>query len=282
MEWARPGVQERPRARKRFGQHYLTNPGVRDRIIAAASLTHDDLVVEVGPGPGFLTRALLEHAGRVVAVEVDRDLAARLHAEVGEDPRLCLLTGDILKTPIPAILAAGGAQSPPCPRYKVVANLPYYITAPILRWFLTAGCKPVRMVVMVQLEVARSITAAPGDLGILGVAVQYYGRPSLVAQVSPGSFSPTPSVRSAVLAIDVYATPAATGATEDTFFRTVRAGFCAPRKQLHNALAQGLGLPAAQVDGLLGLAGVDPKRRAETLSLPEWGRLAAALATSAA
>ena len=240
-------------------------------ILDAADLTDSDLVVEVGPGHGILTRGLLERAGGVVAVEIDPGLAARLREELGAEPRFRMVEGDILTVPVDQVVDR--APDAPCPRYKVVANLPYYITAAILRTFLTAACRPQRLVVMVQLEVARSIIAGPGRLGILGVAVQFYGQPHIVCEVAPGSFFPPPKVRSAVVRIDVYDSPTIAAPDPGTFFRVVRAGFSTRRKQLHNALSHALRLPPIQTNRMLDLAGIDPKRRAETLSLTEWGRL---------
>ena len=260
-----------PRPKKRFGQHFLINRGVLGHVLDAAELTGDDLVVEVGPGPGVLTRGLLGRAGKVVAVEIDRDLAGRLREEMGADPRFRLVEGDILNIPIDDML--GQAAGAPCPAYKVAANLPYNVAAAVLRTFLTASCHPQRLVVMVQLEVARSIVAGPGKLGILGVAVQFYGRPQIVCEVAPGSFFPPPKVRSAVVKIDVYDSPPVAAPDAATFFQVVRAGFGTARKQLHNALTHALGLSPDQTHRLLESAGIDPKRRAETLSIEEWGRL---------
>ena len=157
--------------------------------------------------------------------------------------------------------------------YKVVANLPFYIAAPTIRRFLEAPFKPIRMVVMVQREVAENICAGPGTLSILGLSVQFYGRPSLVQRVPARSFYPAPKVDSAIVRIDVYDRPPV-DVSPDHFFRVVRAGFSAPRKQLRNALAHGLGMPPAEVIPILDRAGIDSRRRAETLSLEEWAELA--------
>lgn len=261
--------------KKRLGQHFLVNRGVLAHILEAAALTPGDCVVEVGPGAGILTRALLERAGALVAVELDRILAERLHRELGAVPGFRLLQGDILDLPPPHLLELLRLLAPgSCQGYKVVANLPYYITAPTLRHFLTATPPPERMVVMVQWEVARSIVAKPGDLSLLAIAVQFYGRPELVAAVAPGSFSPPPRVRSAILRIDTYPYPPVSVPSADAFFDAVRAGFSARRKQLHNALASAWRLSPAEASALLGAAGIDPQRRAQSLSLEEWAALA--------
>lgn len=262
----------RVRPKRHLGQHFLVNQGVVRRIVTAAEISPGDRIVEIGPGTGNLTVALLGAGAEVAAVEVDPALLARLREQHGDNPRLHLIRGDILRMGMADVLGAfdAGSHYP----YKVVANLPYYITAPALRYFLTAEHKPASMVVMVQLEVAKNIAAAPGAMGLLSVAVQYYAHPTLVTTVSQGSFFPPPQVRSGVLRLDVHPRPPVEAPDEATFFQVVRAGFSAKRKQVHNALAQGLGLPDEDAQSLLVQAAIDPRRRAETLALDEWGRLA--------
>ena len=283
--WPEPAFW-RLRPKKRLGQHFLVNPGVLCRVLAAAEVGPTDCVVEVGPGTGSLTRGLLQQAGSVVAVELDRALAERLQTELGGQPTLHLIQGDILRLPVSTLVApfateeADGLSA--CPPYKVVANLPYNIAAPVLRYFLAGACRPTRMVVMIQYEVAKSIVAAPGQMSLLAVAVQFYGRPQLVAQVAPGSFLPPPRVRSAILRIDTYAAPPVDVASAEAFFATVRAGFSAPRKQLHNALAHAWQLSSEQAHDLLAAAGIEPERRAQTLALTEWARIAQARGASTA
>jgi 16S rRNA (adenine1518-N6/adenine1519-N6)-dimethyltransferase len=157
--------------------------------------------------------------------------------------------------------------------YKVVANLPYYIAAPILRHFLEASLKPSLMVVMVQKEVGQSIAAAPGDMSILGISVQLYGKPTIVDYVPAQSFYPQPKVDSAIVRIDVYPKPAVEVADIAGFFEIVKAGFSAPRKQIRNSLTLGLQVTSAEVVELLEQADIAPKRRPETLSLEEWAKL---------
>ncbi len=155
----------------------------------------------------------------------------------------------------------------------MVANIPYYITSALLRRFLEASPRPSSMVVMVQKEVGQAIVAGPGDMSLLAVSVQFYGRPSIVARVPARSFYPPPKVDSVILRVEVYDRPPVDVPGARAFFDTVRAGFSAPRKQLRNSLAQGLAVGPAEAAGLLGRAGIEPGRRAETLSLEEWGRL---------
>jgi 16S rRNA (adenine1518-N6/adenine1519-N6)-dimethyltransferase len=259
-------------AKKRLGQHFLTDQAVLARIVAAADLSPSDTVVEIGPGKGVLTAELVQAAGTLVAVELDRDLLPHLTRRFSAAPGFQLVHADVLTMSPAALLATAGL--PPEAPYKVVANLPYYITAPVLRHFLADEHPPTVMVVLVQYEVAQTLTAAPGDLSLLGIAVQYYGRPTLVAKVGPGSFSPPPKVHSAIVRIDVHAGPPVDAPSEATFFATVKAGFRAKRKQLRNSLSQGWDIPAADAATIAEQAGIDPQRRPETLSLEEWARLA--------
>lgn len=258
--------------KKRLGQHFLTDQAVLARIVAAADLLPSDTVVEIGPGKGVLTAELARATGTLIAVELDRDLLPHLTRRFGTAPSFHLVHADVLTTSPSALLAE--ANLPPDAAYKVVANLPYYITAPVLRHFLADAHPPTAMVVLVQYEVAQTLTAAPGDLSLLGIAVQYYGRPTLVARVAPASFSPPPKVHSAIVRIDVHAKPPVDAPSEEAFFATVKAGFRAKRKQLRNSLSQGWDLPAADAAALAEQAGIDPQRRPETLSLEEWARLA--------
>jgi len=259
-------------ARKRLGQHFLVDQRVLARVVAAARLEPDDRVVEVGPGLGMLTRALARRAGQVVAIEVDPGLAAALGEMLAACPNVRVINADVLKVDPASVVT---------PPYKVVANLPYYITAPVLRHFLEASVRPQRMVVMVQREVAHKLVAGAGDLGILGISVQFYSRPTLVATVGPRSFYPPPKVESAIVALEVLPRPALE-VEPARFFSVVRAGFAAPRKQLRNSLAQGLGLDTGEVARLLAAAGLDPHRRPQTLTLEEWGRLCQAVPSNEA
>lgn len=252
------------RARKGLGQHFLIDGGVLEAIIAAAELTPDDLVVEVGPGLGILTRELAQKAGGVVAIELDDKLAALLKKTLASFNNVTIVNGDVLKIEPKELVGGRG--------YKVVANLPYYITSPVLRHFLEAEAKPEAMVVMVQKEVAEAIAAKPGDMSLLSVSVQFYGEPRIITIVPAESFYPAPKIDSAILKIDIYPEPKA-DVDEKGFFDTVRAGFAAPRKQLANSLAKGLGREKSAVLPFLQKAKIDPSRRAETLSIGEWAAL---------
>jgi 16S rRNA (adenine1518-N6/adenine1519-N6)-dimethyltransferase len=251
--------------KKGLGQNFLVEEAALRRIVAAADLTRADSVLEVGPGLGALTRHLAAAAGRVVAVELDDRFMPVLREELADVPNVDLVEGDILQ------LDPAGLVGRP---YKVVANLPYYITAAVLRHLLEATPRPELMVLTVQLEVAQRLTAQPGEMSLLAISVQYYGRVRQVARIKAGSFYPRPEVDSAVVRIDLHRELPLTGLDERRFFRVVRAGFGQRRKQLRNSLRAGLGIPAEVVEGALEEAGIDPRRRAETLSLEEWGQLA--------
>jgi len=262
----------RPAVRTEWGQHFLIDEGVLETILATAALTDKDVVIEVGPGLGTLTEALLQRAGHVVAIERDRAYVRLLRQTLGQDRRLTLVEGDVLESTPSALLAAAGLGDVP---YQVVANLPYGITAPTLRHFLEAGHKPTRLIVMLQREVALAITAPPGQWSLLTVSVRFYADPVLVQVVPPSAFLPPPAVHSAIVAITVR--PGPPPMDPAPFFTTVRAGFAAPRQQLRNSLARGLGIAPGEAGALLELAGIDPKRRAETLSIDEWVALARAV-----
>jgi 16S rRNA (adenine1518-N6/adenine1519-N6)-dimethyltransferase len=258
------------RARKRFGQHFLTDPNILRKIVNAAEIQAGEVVLEIGPGLGHLTRALVEAGARVVAIELDRDLAARLRQEGQDIPELCVLEGDFLANAPERWLAnagLGGAE------YKVVANLPYYITSPVLQHLLEARRQPTLLVVMVQREVAKELVARPGNMNLLGLSVQFYGRPRVVAQVPAGAFFPRPKVDSAIIRVQVDRPSRFPEIDPPRFFEIVRAGFGVRRKQLHNALERGLGMNGEEAKARLLSAHIDPSRRAETLSLEEWRRV---------
>lgn len=254
------------RPKKSLGQNFLMDEGVLTNVTAAAHLISSDTVLEIGPGLGSLTRHLASAAQRVVAVELDQTFLPVLDQVLQPYPNVEVLHGDILQTRISKL------QLPTA--YKVVANIPYYITSAVIRHLLEAEVRPGLMVLTVQKEVAERICAQPGDMSLLAVSVQFYAKPRIVARIPAGAFYPQPDVDSAVVRLDVLAEPAFPVASDDHFFRVVRAGFSQKRKQLRNSLSGGLRLAAATVDERLTHVGIDPKRRAETLTLEEWGALA--------
>lgn len=257
------------RPRRSLGQNFLVHAPTLDRIVAAASLTADDLVLEIGPGLGVLTERLLAAAGRVVAVELDAQLAERLQHLYGDRDNLKLIVGDATKVNWSDCWAAW-----PGP-LKVVANLPYQVTTPVLQRLLLEPVPFTVAVLMVQREVAERMMAAPGGrtYGSLSVLVQYWCDVSLVTFVPPTAFVPVPKVESAVIALRRRVAPAV-DVPPDAFFPVVRAGFGQRRKTLRNALSAGLRLPPAAVAAALDAAGIDPVRRAETLSLEEFAAIA--------
>ncbi len=261
------------KARKGLGQHFLIDGEVLEAILAAADLAPTDTVIEVGPGLGIMTGELAARAGWVIAIELDNRLAGILKKTLAPFENVVIVNEDVLGTD-PASLMQGRADFPETlSPYKVVANLPYYITSPVLRHFLEASVKPQVMVVMVQKEVAEAIVAGPGQRSLLSISVQFYGKPSIVATVPAAAFYPAPEVDSAVVRIDVYPRPLVDVGDAEGFFKLVRAGFAAPRKQAVNSLMQGLGLPKSEVAALLEKAAIAPQRRSETFTLEEWATL---------
>lgn len=241
-----------------------------EQIVSSAGLTPQDVVVEVGPGLGLLTRELARRVGRVIAVELDVQLVAVLKRTLSSFTNVFIVQADILKISPAELVGRYAVQDA---GYKVVANLPYYITSPVLRHFLEASLKPQLMVVMVQREVGEAIVASSGNMSLLSISVQFYARPSVIACVPARSFYPPPKVDSVVLRLDLLPQPAIVVDDVAGFFNTVRCGFSSPRKQLHNSLAKGLGVSAAPVVSLLKKVGIEPQRRAETLTLEEWAKV---------
>ena len=235
-------------------------------IVEAAELSPQDTVIEVGPGLGVLTAQLARRAGNVVAVELDTRLASLLKRRLSSMPNVRVVNVDILKVPLSQLLEGKSD-------YKVVANLPYYITSPVLHYFVEGSPRPSLLVVMVQKEVGEAIIAAPGKMSLLAVSLQLYAKPRIVARVPSRCFYPQPKVDSVVLRLDLLPQPAVAVADIKGFLEVVRCGFSSPRKQLHNSLAQGLGMKPSQVAELLQETGIDSRRRAETLSLVEWSRV---------
>lgn len=259
------------RAKKRFGQHFLSDPSILARIVDAAEIASAETVIEVGPGRGSLTAVLSRQAHRVIAIEVDRDLIAELRERFAPTPHVTIVQRDVLETSPEELLSSAAQGLPPAP-YVVVANLPYNIAAPVLRRFLEASAPPLRMVVMVQLEVAQAIVAKPPRMSLLGVATQVYGDTRMVMKVAPGAFSPPPSVESAVVRIDVFPRPRVQ-VPLDAFFLVVRAGFGNPRKQLRNSLSFGLHVKQETVDHVMARAGIDATLRPQVLSLDDWAAI---------
>jgi len=262
-------TQSRGRLRKALGQHWLVDRRVLGRIARAAGIGPEDTVIEVGAGSGLLTGLLAQRSARLIAVEVDPELAAGLRDRFRDRENVCVLEADVLSVAPEEILERGGGGLP----YVVAGNLPYFIGSAIVRHFLAARAQPLRLLVTLQAEVARNMAAAPGDMTFLSVEVQYYAEPRLLFELPPSAFRPPPKVRSAVLRLDVREGTAVEVDDREAFFRLVQAGFAARRKQLRNALAIGLGCRAGEAETMLSEAGLDPGRRAQTLTLQEWAGL---------
>ena len=248
-------------AKKSLGQNFLFDDSILAAIVSAASTQAQDNVLEIGAGLGALTQHLAAVAGRVVAVEIDQRLLPALRENIAPYTNVDVIHADIL------------ARDPqswfPGQPYKVVANVPYYITGAILEHFLGSGVKPHVLVVTVQKEVAARMTAGPGDMTLLAVSVQVFGEVEVVREISAGSFWPRPDVDSAVVRFRLRQEPVLTPADESAFFRVVRVGFSQKRKQLQKNL-RALGFKRAEIIRLMQDAGIAPQRRAETLSIAEW------------
>jgi len=250
---------------KAFGQNFLVDHAVLQHIVEAAEIHADDQVLELGAGTGVLTRELAKYARRVVAVELEREMLSLLIKTMRNFTNVEIMERNLLYVDPTEIFGSDP--------YKLVANLPYSITAPTFRHFLESVNPPRLFVVMVQYEVAQRIVAGPGDLSLLGISVQFYGEPKIIVRVPARAFYPAPKVDSAVLRIDLKDEVPLTPRQRDSFFRMVQAGFSERRKQLHNSLAHGFHRKNADVQPWLLAANIDPSRRAETLSIEDWLRL---------
>jgi 16S rRNA (adenine1518-N6/adenine1519-N6)-dimethyltransferase len=249
-------------ARKRKGQYFLINHAIREKIIAAAELSPKDVVVEVGSGTGTLTERLAQSAGRILAIEQDKKLCRILSRNMSPYLHVEVIAADILTLDLARIL---GDEE-----YKVVGNLPYYITSPTLRLFLECKRPPQMMVIMVQKEVAKAIVERKTSLSL---EVELYAKASIVSYVERKDFLPPPKVESAILRLDLLAPPLVELSEREDFMATVRASFFAPRKQLKNSLSHGLGLSPEIVKELLRRSSVSPHLRPSELTLKDWIRI---------
>jgi 16S rRNA (adenine1518-N6/adenine1519-N6)-dimethyltransferase len=251
------------RPRKDLGQNFLQDESALQKIVAVADLEPADAVLEIGPGLGSLTRHLALAARTVTAVELDQNLFPALNAVLAPYSNVRLVHGDILELDPAELMAASD--------YVVVANIPYYITSAVIRHLLESTSRPRRIVLTVQSEVAERICAGPGDMSLLALSVQVYGKPSIEKTIPAEAFYPAPKVDSAVVKIDIYPEPVIPSARLDEFFRLAKSGFGQKRKTLRNSLGALVG--REQAESILAAAGIDPMRRAETLSLEEWGKV---------
>ena len=263
---------------KSLGQNFLIDEAALQKVVAAAAIRPGDSVLEIGPGLGGLTRWLAIQAHRVVAVELDPDLITPLTEIIAPYPNVRIVQGDILALDLESLMLDSGAEKTP---YLVVANIPYYITSALIRHLLEANYPPQRLVLTVQREVAERICAQAGKLSLLALSVQVYGRPVIATVISASAFYPPPKVDSAVVCIDRYDKSFVPSDRLGLFFRLAKAGFSQKRKTLRNSLSGGMRWSTSQAEEILLAAGIDPMRRPETLSLPEWAELTQTVARSA-
>jgi 16S rRNA (adenine1518-N6/adenine1519-N6)-dimethyltransferase len=252
-------------ARKGLGQNFLQDPLALEKIVEAAQVQSTDIVLEIGAGLGSLTRYLAVAAKEVVAVELDPGLLPPLKMILSPYRNVRLVHGDILEFSPSDLL--------PQPGYLVVANIPYYITSAVIRHLLESDPKPRRIVLTIQKEVAQRICATPGDMSLLALSVQVYGKPHIAVDIPARAFFPAPKVDSSVLCLDIYDVPQIQPDLLETFFQLIKAGFSQKRKTIRNSLSSGLHISRVEAEKMLASAGIDPQCRAETLSIEEWEAL---------
>ncbi len=252
------------RPSKGLGQNFLIDESILQNIVSTAAVGKQDTVLEIGPGLGSLTRYLALAAGQVVAVELDQKLFPALETILQPFHNVRMIQEDILKLSITDLELHNG--------YLVVANIPYYITSAILRHLLESTPAPRKIVLTVQKEIAERICSEK-KLSLLAVSVQVYGKPSIEMQIPAKAFFPAPKVDSALVQIEISPSPIINPEQLDTFFFIAKAGFSQKRKTLRNSLSAGLNIPAVHAEQLLTFVGIDPQRRAETLTISEWGKL---------
>ncbi len=253
------------RAEKGLGQNFLQDPIALEKIARAAQIQPDDSVLEIGPGLGSLTRYLSAFAREVIAVEIDENLLLPLRTILTPHPNVRVIHGDILNILPNEMIEQEG--------YIVAANIPYYITSAIIRHLLENSPRPRRLVLTMQKEVADRICARDGDMSLLALSVQIYGKPAIVEKIPADAFYPAPKIDSAVLCIEIYPQSLIPAHSINVFFKLIKAGFGQKRKMMRNSLAAGLHISPAKADVLLMSAQLSPAIRAEKLTIPDWLRL---------
>ena len=260
-------------AKKWLGQNFLIDEEVLDKIVGAADLKSSDNVVEVGPGTGFLTERLLDKAGHVTAIEYDAGMVRLLNKKFEKNGKnLEIVHSDILKFKIQNLSTGKAGSKFKNDNYKVVANIPYYITSPLLKHFLQSDLRPNLMVLLVQKEVAEKVCGITGK-SLITIETQLFGKPEIVDIVPADSFYPAPKVDSAILKIDVFENPLVEGEKLQDFLRVVKFGYSQKRKKLSNTLAAGLRLPTSEMKEILLKVDIDPNLRAENLGVEDWKKL---------
>lgn len=252
---------------KVLGQNFLENEKIVDKILSVANLSSEDLVLEVGPGQGAITGKLLNKVKQVIAVEKDKELVKYLEGKFKNVKNLKILEGDILQQQFPNFSISEYQK------YKIISNLPFYLTSRFLRVFLELDNKPSMMVLIIQKEVAQRICDQPPHASLLSNSVQFYAKPEIVDFVSKENFNPIPEVDAAIIKINVFKEPKIKVQDANEFFKILKIGFSQKRKQLHNNFSSGLHISKEEAKELLKKVNIDPERRAQTLSLAEWERL---------
>lgn len=264
------------RLTKSLGQNFLTDKNIIDNIIEASNIGENDLVIEIGPGIGVITKEAAAKAGSVIAVEIDKNLIPILQETLADETNVKIINRDILKTDLTAVIEEEKKNFPQMESVRIIGNLPYYITTPIIMKLLEDGVPADSITVMMQKEVADRIKAAPGnkERGALSVAVQYYCQVVKVTDVPKEVFVPAPKVDSTVLRLDIRKEKPVELKDDKLFFKAVKSGFAQRRKTLLNSLASGTGLGKDKIGQILEEAGIDPGRRAETLGIDEFAKIA--------
>ena len=260
-------------SRRRLGQHFLRDSSVARRIVDAANISLGDVVIEIGPGNGALTDLIVEQArfcgGSVILVELDVNYAEKLAIRYRDNRDVHVVCEDARDLVLKDLPGLSGMT-----RFRVIGNLPYYAGTPIVRSFLERDERPERVTVMLQREVARDMCANPGKMSLLSLAVQIYAHPKKLFDVPPSAFRPPPKVYSTVINLEPISEPLVASDEVDDIFKVARAAYLGRRKQLHNSLANGLGMSTYEVKGMTAAAGIDSERRPATLSIDEWIALA--------
>lgn len=264
------------RLTKSLGQNFLTDKNIIDNIIEASNIGENDLVIEIGPGIGVITKEAAAKAGSVIAVEIDKNLIPILQETLADETNVKIINRDILKTDLTAVIEEEKKNFPQMESVRIIGNLPYYITTPIIMKLLEDGVPADSITVMMQKEVADRIKADPGnkERGALSVAVQYYCQVVKVTDVPKEVFVPAPKVDSTVLRLDIRKEKPVELKDDKLFFKAVKSGFAQRRKTLLNSLASGTGLGKDKIGQILEGAGIDPGRRAETLDIDEFAKIA--------
>ena len=262
------------RPSKGLGQNFLVDENALHKVVNAAEISSGDLILEVGAGLGSLTQHLSAVAQTVITVELDEKLLPVLHETLATCDNVKIVVGDILElNPANLLLSVDQPVITRQQSYKVVANIPYYITSALIRHLLEAEAQPNSMVLTVQREVAQRICAKPPKMSLLALSVQVYGSPSIAAKIPAGAFYPAPKVDSSVVKIDIFPNPLIPYHLLPMFFRLAKAGFSQKRKTLRNAISAGMAWSKVETEASLNLADIDPQRRAQTLTIKEWERL---------